>query len=242
MARRKNADVSVLDLHPAVITLWYVVSALLILALYALLWYYWRQDMLVNVNQLMGNGRSITEGLSRVWYIFAWALGINLVFGYFIRDNTRGAGETFAKGWWLSINAGFFEEIIYRWLVFFNAMVLLRAFNFLTFGLIKWIYTQVLVPLANWATLGHLKPELLGHSSWVFGGAIVSASISFRNTHKGLGLFGFINSWFIGMVMFWLLFHYGLWAAIWAHILYDGTIFTVAAVIAKLREPKLAYW
>ncbi len=46
---------------------------------------------------------------------------------------------------------------------------------------------------------------------------------------------GLVNAWFGGMVMFWLMFHYGLWTAIVAHILYDICVFTSRAIADYFR-------
>ena len=107
---------------------------------------------------------------------------------------------------------------------------------FLHFDLTEWIYVHWLVPLANWSTFHALQPQLMHSGSWVFGAAIVSASVSFRNAHKHLGFIGYVNSWFLGMVFFYLMFNYGLLTAIAAHFLYDAIIFTVEALLS--RKPR----
>lgn len=61
----------------------------------------------------------------------------------------------------------------------------------------------------------------------------MSASVSFRDQHEYLGWFGWINSWFMGMVFFWLLFNYGLFTAIAAHALYDMIILVMVALFAR---------
>jgi hypothetical protein len=49
------------------------------------------------------------------------------------------------------------------------------------------------------------------------------------------GKFSKANVWAVGMVMFWLLFNYGLIAAILAHFLYDLCVFTAIALTAPLQ-------
>ena len=102
----------------------------------------------------------------------------------------------------------------------------------------KWLYTAVLVPLANLVTLGALQPYLLSETtSWVLGAAIVTAAGAFRKAHEYLGYFGMVNAWFIGMVFFYLALNYGLITAIVAHILYDVIIFTLRALLSEPGSP-----
>jgi hypothetical protein len=39
-----------------------------------------------------------------------------------------------------------------------------------------------------------------------------------------------VNSWFLGMVLFYIMFHYGLLSAIIVHFIYDFIIFTIRAI------------
>lgn len=205
--------------------------------LVTILAYFWGEYVLLDFSDLRAQGTSMPEGLTKVWWIFAWGLVVTLALGIWHRKKPRPAepGEALVDGWWTSLNAGFFEELIWRWLLFFGAMIGIPFLNFITFGLVGWLYREISVPLANWATLGALEPQLLGHESWVFGAAIVSASISFRDAHNHLGLLGWVNAWFFGMVMFWLVFHYGIGTAIVAHIVYDVIVFSTAALTYTWR-------
>lgn len=234
---RRNSDASVEALLESVLTtaqylLYAAVSGVFLWFLYQ----FWSHDILMSFHDIQGIGLS-ADGLHRVWFIFAWAFGATLLFGIVMRVADTDARESsrtvdVLKGWWISINAGVFEEIIWRWMVFFSAMVMLRLVNFVTFGLCKWFYVHALIPLANFFTLHALDAQLHDPRSWVVGAAIVSASMDFRDKHEYLGIIGWVNSWFIGMVMFWLVFHYGLLTAIVAHIVYDVIVFTTAALLA----------
>lgn len=82
-------------------------------------------------------------------------------------------------------------------------------------------YTYIAGPLASMVTLGKMSNILFHPSGWAVGSALLSSNGFFRDGHKYLGLFGWINSWFIGMFMFWLLFEYGIVACIVVHFLYD---------------------
>jgi hypothetical protein len=205
----------------------YVLAFLLVGVFYLILHAFWGEYVLLDFSDLNKTGLSF-EGLGRVWFIFVWALGMALLgiklAGRPQVDDTKPVA--IAKGLWLSANAGFWEELIYRWLVFFGAMITLPFLNWISFGFFGWLYRDVLVPLANWSTFGALDHYLTDSSNWVLGAAIVSASISFRDAHKYLGLIGWVNAWFGGMVMFWLVLNYGLVTAIVAHAVYDAIIFT----------------
>lgn len=215
----------------------YLISLVLSLAIYVFLNHFWGEYILLSFDDLKGYGQSVISGLAHVWYIFLWGAGATLIFtiiGLSGSDTVEyEPGEILVRGWWISANAGVFEELIYRWLVFFCAMVTIPFFNFITFGFVEWMYNSLLIPVANWSTLGVLEAQLVHPQNWVLSAAIISASASFRNAHQHLGLFGWVNAWFIGMVMFFLVFNYGILTAIFAHILYDVVIFTTLAAASR---------
>jgi len=203
-----------------------------------LLWLVAKDAMVVSFAMPWQSRGSLLEGLGQVWFIFAWAVGVNVIWQiYHMAKSTsvpQNLGELFLKGIWLSVLAGFFEEIIYRWLAFLSAMVVVTFLNFISFGLAHWAYADVLAPLANIATLHALDPQLTS-MGWVLAAAVVSVAASFRDAHEYQGFFGLVNSWFGGMVFFWLMFNYGLWTAIVAHILYDLCVTVVAHIMNVWR-------
>lgn len=217
----------------------YVLATAFLLLIYGICYWFAGDWMVLSFGALWKPHADIGTALGRVWFIFPWGAGVTLLAGlnhvWWGDERNYGPVETFVKGWWLSANAGFFEELMFRWLTFFTAMVVLRAFNAITFGFVEWLYTSALIPAANWATFHALDHQLQHLHYWILGAAVISANADFRDDHKYLGPFGFINAWFLGMVMFWLVFNYGLWAAIVAHILYDGCIFTSLALIRALQ-------
>lgn len=182
---------------------------------------------------------SMATGLHAAWFIFAWGIGLTILSGLILAarrvPREYEPGHILAKGTWISLNAGFFEEIMYRWLMLFGAMITLKIFNVITFGLVKWFYTTALIPLANWASFGLLDHQLGGTYGWLFAAAIVSANVRFKNGHEYQGLLGMINAWYIGLLMFYLAFNYGLWTAIVAHILYDLCIFWTRSATTCLQ-------
>lgn len=185
-------------------------------AFYWLLNHFWGEYVLMKLSDL--NKPFSLAGITQVWFIFAWVLALSLVQSpvHYWEDKLALTGRAI----WLSLNAGFWEELIYRWLAFFWAMIMLPFFDWITFGFVHWCFQTIFIPVTNWLTLGAFTPQMTA-PNWVLGGAIISATASFRNAHASHGIFGWANSWFIGMVFFWLVLHYGLATAIVAHILYD---------------------
>ena len=205
------------------------------------LWFvnlFWGDKILPTIDELWGSGVISIDGLGRVWFIFVWGFVATLLIGLLLRSSTLSSSRTVAvlKGWWVSLNAGVFEEIIFRWMIFFSSMVVLTFLSWITFGLVKWFYTHALIPLANFTTFHALESQLYDPRSWLIGAAIVMASVKFRNAHEHLGLIGWVNSWFGGMVMFWLMFNFGLLTAIVAHVVYDMIVFTTSALTAEKKR------
>lgn len=182
---------------------------------------------------------TLADVIKSSWVIFAWGVGLTLLSGIklAIQREPRAyePGLVFMKGTWFSILAGVGEEIVYRWLMLFGAMMSLKFLNVITLGLVKWFYVSVWIPLADWASFGLLHSELGGQYGWLFAAAIVSANIRFRKGHEYQGLFGMINSWYIGLILFYLTFTFGLWAAIVVHILYDFCIFWTRSLTSTMQ-------
>jgi len=235
---KENNDSEAFDMPSWAVTGGYLLLLGLAGAGLAVLSHFWGDKLLLSFSDLTGDDIS-GEGLAKVWFIFAWALGATLV-----QLLIQGSAYSYTsrtvrlfKGTWASLNAGIFEELIFRWLLFFIAMITLPFFNIVTFGLLKWLYVEVLIPVANFFTFGGLESYLIGGSSWVLGAAIISANVSFRDAHKGW--FTRINAWFIGMVMFYLVLNYGIQTAITAHVLYDVIVFAIAAL--AVEAPRQRY-
>ena len=239
MAERKPG---VLDQSPAEVTLNYLVILALIVIVYMFAWIFGRNWMVLHFSDLWKSGVNTPEAFGRVWFIFVWAFGFTFVAGALsvIRrePQDRDPLVVLGRGQWLSWNAGFFEELIFRCFAFLSSMVFLRLLNAITYGFVSWFYSQFMIPLANWATFGALELQLK-QSGWLLAAAIISTNGEFRDAHKYNGLVGYINSWFLGMVFYWLVFNYGLMTAIWVHIAYDAIIFaTVAATTALQPRPQ----
>lgn len=211
----------VLDLPWIDIFIGYLKGFCLFLCCYAILHLFWSKYSLVDFADIW---RYDATGLGRVWFIFAWGIIAALILpGCRILASKW---DLAGRAVWVSFNAGFWEELIYRWLYFFSAMIILPFLNWITFGLVKWLYVTILCPVANFFTFGALAPQLHA-TNWILGAAVMVAVGSFRNAHEHLGILGIINSWFLGMVLFWLMFNFGLITAIVAHIVYDLVVYFV---------------
>jgi len=107
----------------------------------------------------------------------------------------------------------------------------------LVFGLdYQFLYEAIAGPLANWMTLGFLEGYLFHPYSWTVGAGILMSNATYQDGHKYQGLFGRINSWFLGMFFFWMVVTYGLISAVVVHFLYDFLIFSTVAVFAAFRR------
>lgn len=185
-----------------------------------------------------------TDWVRASWPIFAWGIGATVLHSIFTRNDrrlNRHAEAILAGGFFISLLAGMLEEIGFRWLIFLANIVYSKVLNFLFFGFLgfgipEWFYNAIAGPIANFFTLGFLTPALFHESGWAVGAALLAANAFFRDSHKYLGPMGWINSWFIGMFMFWLLFQYGLIACIVMHFLYDLFIFIVRYIDAAIER------
>lgn len=230
---KREDENSIFELPSMLLTLSYAVLFTLNGILLAFLAFFWGDSLLLSFSDIT-RGDVSGEGLGHVWFIFVWALAVTLLL-FLLKGRSYSYDSRLIrsiKGAWASLNAGIFEELVFRWMLFFIAMITLPFFNFITFGLVKWFYVELLIPVANWSTFGALEPHLMS-GSWVLGAAIISVNADFRDGHKYLGLLGWVNSWFIGMVMFYLVLNYNLQTAIVAHVLYDLIIFSIAAVAVE---------
>jgi len=178
-------------------------------------------------------GGSLSEGLLNSWPIFLWAFtatGLAVVITRNERLENLLAEGYLKEGAITSVVAGFFEEIVFRWLMFFTAIATAQLMNFLSFGLVEWFYDTVVAPFINFLTFGGIESILYHPLGWFVGAAMVTANGHFRDGHKYLGIVGYLNSWFIGFFFFWIMFNFGLITAIVVHFLYDMLIFTVGYI------------
>lgn len=189
------------------------------------------------------------EWLEAGWPILAWGFGIQSLI-LLIRWEERlmrstfggaSAGEILKAGTIISLWAGVVEEICFRWLIFYAQIVWVKVLNFLVFGFLGLglaclFHVHVYGPIANFTTLGGLEEWLFHPAGWAVGAAMLATNSFFRDGHAYQGLFGLLNSWFLGMFFFWTTFTFGLPAAIALHFLYDFVIFGTVALFAAIRR------
>ena len=178
-------------------------------------------------------------------YIFYWVL-FNSVRKFLLGIDELAEekpGNILRSGLWSSAFAGVIEEIGFRWIIFLGSMIIIYITNWILggflgkdYGLLRWIYSVIAAPLSNYVTLGILKDQIVVNNYWYFGAAIISANALFREGHKYLGWVGLVNSWFIGMFLFYIMFVHGLFAAITIHFLYDFLIYTLLAIISLIKH------
>lgn len=178
------------------------------------------------------------QGLATVWFIFAWGFGVQSLIQItrVIRRRPRDANLTqlLKHGAYLSAHAGFFEEVVFRLYAFLSFIIILRYLDPLTHGTLQVSATHALLPAANFLTAGVFTSQFTG-PDWALGVAVILGSLFFRSAHIHYGRLSKLNVWVIGLVMFWLTFHYGLPTAIAAHFLYDLCVFTAIAITAPLQ-------
>lgn len=183
------------------------------------------------------------------WPIFAWGTIATLILGLIHKSSYAeyyNAEELFATDILTSLWAGIMEEICFRWLIFLSCIAGAKISNFLFFGyfgfgLVEWFQLNILGVIANFTTFGYLKDVLIKPEMWAVGAGLLATNASFRDGHKYLGLLGYLNSWFIGMFLFWILFKYGLIACIIIHFTYDLLLGIVAYLIRKIKRPSRVF-
>ncbi len=187
---------------------------------------------------------TVSEWLYTAWPIFAWGVGVNVIYSLFTRNDretNRHAERIIIGGTIISFLAGTIEEMTFRWLFFLDNIVSVKITNFLFFGFFgfgipQWFHLHVFGPLANWTTFGGLEKYIFHPSGWAIGASMLATNAFFRDGHKYQGLFGVINSWFGGMFLFWIMFRYGLPAAILIHFVYDFLIYATRYVDAVVER------
>jgi hypothetical protein len=191
----------------------------------------------------------IREAILISWPVYLWGGGITFIFTFGRRIPKKSVAdaesEILAKGWLISLIAGLTEEPIFRWLVFYSGMLGARISAFCFFGFIssyfelsRLTYWYIVGPCINFCSAFHLD-WLLYEMGWIVGAGAVSANAKFRNEHAYLGWLGYINSWAGGFFLFWIMFNYGLPAAIAVHFIYDAIIFTTLFLHAIARREGL---
>ncbi|MEY4744278.1 MAG: hypothetical protein RL272_223 [Candidatus Parcubacteria bacterium] len=187
---------------------------------------------------------TVGDWLSSAWPAFAWGGGLTAIIAFATRNKrevNRDAEGILIGGTIISLWAGVMEEICFRWLIFLSTIFWGKVVNFILLGFMGWgipehLFLWIFRPLADFTTLHGLHATLYSQHGWAIGAAMLGANGLFRDGHKYLGFFGYLNSWFMGMFFFWIMFSYGLPAAILVHFLYDLLIFGIRYVDAAIER------
>lgn len=183
---------------------------------------------------------AVSDWFISAWPMFMWGAGVTIIILLItrsVRFYHREAGKIIVRGAIESIFAGVVEELTFRWLFFLSNIVLMKIgnfifFGFLGFGIAEWLHLNIFGPLANFTTLRKLEPYLFHETGWAVGAALLASNAFFRDGHRYQGILGVLNSWFLGMYLFWIMFNYGLIVAVLVHFLYDFLISAVESIDA----------
>lgn len=221
----------------------WIITAILSLLLLALVKLVWPALIPYGAFELWEPKGSALDWFLGGWPLLAWAVFNGLHYIALNRDTLAAyrAKERFYSSAKLSLLAGVMEEIGFRWLIFMSGIAGLQVINFLLFGFIGYglpelVHVHLLGPLVDVITFGQLHGQLFHPASWAVGASLISSNIAFRNEHAYQGWFGLINSWFIGLYLFWTMFAFGLPVAILLHFLYNFTLDVIGYAADMLLE------
>lgn len=189
---------------------------------------------------------TLDEWFTASWPVVAWGVLITTIASLFTRSTIPLHIETeqiLTQGMKISVVAGVVEEILFRWFFFTTAIAMVQVSNYLFFGfagfgITEFFHMNIVGPIADFTTLGYLHSYIFHSSGWAVGAAMIATNNFFRDGHKYLGIFGFINSWFVGLYLFGIMFAFGLPIAIAVHFIYDFLIFVVVYFDAEVERSR----
>lgn len=209
---------------------------------------FFRPDIVpFNVLEFWNMSGSPLDWISAGKWILLWGGLVTVAWCVFTQNeprNNRHAERILGQGIKISIAAGIGQEILFRWTYLLSGIVMVQVFDWLLggfyfgHGVLHLLQTHVLGPIADLTTLGSMSEFLVRSDTWAVGAGMLATNLAYRDGHKYTGKFGVVNNWFIGMAFFYLMFTYGLLAAILVHILYDLVIIGVVyldMVVERLR-------
>lgn len=176
---------------------------------------------------------NIPEAVLVSWPLFLYCIVLTIVTiagnGKELREEDTELGKDIYK----SVMAGILEEIGYRNLFIFTAMGFVVIINTITFGLVLWIWQVIELPVIDFLSLGYFHNVLYAFPAVFIAGAI-NANVGFRDGHKYQGLFGLVNSWYIGLYLLSVMLTQGLVIAILVHMIYDLIIAVMKFTAQKI--------
>ena len=216
-----------------VMTVWALFSA----GYYAFVTKFWPWVVPYGFWDLWQTHGTIADWLTAGIPMFIWAIVLNGLILFNTKnkpEQNRHAEGGLVFGIIRSVWAGVSEEILFRWLIFMGAFAAIACCNFLFFGgwlhfgVAEFLQVHLTGPVADFCSTGYMHQYLNNTENWMLGAAIISANIKFRDGHKYQGLLGLINSWYAGLFLFYIMFNFGVPAAILVHAVYDILCYTVA--------------
>jgi hypothetical protein len=175
------------------------------------------------------------DALSLIWPVLAVGVLMSLVFAIRTRRIQRHLAAHGAEEGQVVVLRPFpvlvssaLEEIAFRFVLFYAAIAGVKFMDFLVLGFadlhpVRWLFAEVLIPVADFATAGRMR-EILLLSPWFVAAAVLSSNGRFRNGHSYQGVLGWIFSWYFGMSLFLVMFEHGLPLAVFVHIFYNMTV------------------
>jgi Protein kinase domain len=185
--------------------------------------------------------------LSQSWPLFVWGIGLCtfvLLLGK-KPSSSVSPEKRLVAGAGMSVVSGIGEELTYRYAVFYAQIVGYSILGWVLFegwagfNLPRWFFLSISGPVVDFLTLGHLHSLLFAPGlGWAVGAAILSSNGKWRDEHVYHGTIGRLNVWLIGMYLFFLLFHYGLFAAMLVRFGYDISIEMVIYLFACMERSR----
>lgn len=222
------------------VTLFYILLTAVAYGLYAAAVRWLAVELPPGLQQisLLATPGQIWRGLTQVWVLFAWGFGLQLIVQliWIMRRHPADGGLSFLvkRGAWLSLHAGVFEELVFRYYAFMAIVLGIVWAGHVTGGGFGQLLGHWFNPILNVITFGYFAP-VLTTSNWPIGLATVLGALFFRSAHMHYGKFAKANVWVVGIAMFWLMFNYGLVTAMAAHVIYDACVFLAVALASPLQ-------
>ncbi len=202
----------------------------------SLVMYFWPNMVPVRIFEFWKMQGSLLDWLDAGKWILVWGAVVTVAWCIWTHNeprNNRHAERILGQGIKLSIAGGIGQEILFRWGYLLAGIIGVQVFDwvlggfFFDKGLIQTAYAYVTAPLADLTTLGHLSWLFTDPQGWMIGAAVLGTNLAYRDGHKYTGKFGVVNNWFVGMAFFYIMFSFGLLAAITVHVLYDLIIIAI---------------
>lgn len=178
---------------------------------------------------------NIPEAVFESWPLFLYCIVLTIVTIANNRKELREEDTELGQDIYKSVMAGILEEVGFRNLFIFTAMGSVVVMNTITFGFVLWFWQVVELPVIDFLSLGYFHNVLYALPAVFIAGAI-NANVGFRDGHKYQGLFGLVNSWYIGLYLLSVMLTQGLVIAILVHMTYDLIVSVLKFTAQKIAK------